>query len=200
MPTIHIQNNSANDQEFEVHGFGQNPHNITVKAHGSASVTSPDKQQQSGAIIALHGGHEGEQAEVTFNGYPNGANQYYDISYIVGGGGNLTIEQSGTPNTRKGDGTFMQDCNAAWHKASADKKKQLEKFVHLDGKGRVERIEPPKNDKGLEEWVRTFAHGVYVGVGAWKDDPGNAEDNKQSSATPGGNKDLLMVYSDIDTK
>ena len=199
MPTITVKNNSSHSQTFLVHGFqgGNNPGTITVKGNGgTGTVKSPDHKQVSGAIIATHGGHEGEQAEVTFNGFPEGTNQYYDISYIVGGGGNLTIEQKGAPNTRKGDATFMQDCNAAWQKLSADKKKALQRFVHLDSKGKVSRIDAPKNDRGLEDWVRTFAHGVYVGVGAWKDDKGNEEDNKQSSATPGGNKDLLVVFTD----
>lgn len=90
----------------------------------------------------------------------------------------------------------MQDASAAWHKLSADKKKSLQKVVHVDGNGRVQRIEAPKSNKELEEWVRTFAHGVYVGVGAWNGSKGNEEDNKQSSGTAGGNHDLLMVFSD----
>ncbi|KAJ4414525.1 hypothetical protein N0V82_007871 [Gnomoniopsis sp. IMI 355080] len=197
MPSITVKNTSSHEQKFEVHGFPNNPATITVKGHGgTAEVHSPDHQQVSGAIIALHDGHEGEQAEVTFNGYPNGQNQYYDISYIVGGGGNLTIEQTGAPGTRKGDATFMQDCNTAWHKLSDEKKKDLRKFVHLDGKGQVQRIEAPKENKNLEEWVRTFAHGVYVGVGAWGDSEGNPIDNRQSKATPGGNHDLLLEFSD----
>ncbi|KUI72658.1 hypothetical protein VM1G_08526 [Cytospora mali] len=197
MPTIHVKNTSSHAQTFEVHGFPNNPPTITVQPHGGTStVHSTDGRMVSGAIIAVHDGHEGEQAEVTFNGYPDGKNQYYDISYIVGGGGNLTIEQVGAPGTRKGDATFMQDCTEAWHKLAEGKKKELQRFVHLDGKGRVARIDAPKGDKGLEDWVRTFAHGVYVGVGAWKDSKGNQEDNEQSKATPGGNKDLLVVYSD----
>lgn len=85
MPTIHIQNNSSHPQTFEIHGFPNNPATITIAGHGgTGAVKSPNHQQVSGAIIALHEGHEGEQAEVTFNGFPNGENQYYDISYIVG--------------------------------------------------------------------------------------------------------------------
>ncbi|ROW03184.1 hypothetical protein VPNG_08178 [Cytospora leucostoma] len=199
MPTIHVKNTSSHAQTFQVHGFPNNPATITVKPNGgTADVHSTDGRLVSGAIIAVHDGKPCEQAEVTFNGYPDGKNQYYDISYIVGGGGNLTIEQVGAPGTRKGDATFMQDCNAAWHRLGAGEKRALQRFVHVDGKGRVARIDGPKEDKALEDWVRTFAHGVYVGVGAWKDDKGNADDNKQSSATPGGNKDLLVVFSDND--
>lgn len=198
MPTIQIINTSSHDQTFEIHGFPNNPATITVPGNGgTGAVQSPNGQQISGAIIALHDGVEGEQAEVTFNGWPNGETQYYDISYIVGGGGNLTIEQVGSPNTVKGDATFMQDCDAAWQSlGGGPKKDHLSQFVHTDGNGRVTRIDPPKNDQGLEEWVRTFAHGVYVGVGAWGDDKGNQQDNEQSSGTPGGNSDLLLRFSD----
>lgn len=198
MPAIKILNNSSHHQTFEIHGFPDNPSTITIPGNGGeGTVHSPDGKQISGAIIAVHDGHEGEQAEVTFNGFPNGGNQYYDISYIVGGGGNLTIEQVGKPHTVKGDATFMQDCDAAWKKlGGGSQKDHLKQFVHIDGKGKVARIDPPKNDKTLEEWVRTFAHGVYVGVGAWGDSKGNEEDNKQSSGTPGGNSDLLVRFSD----
>lgn len=68
--------------------------------------------------------------------------------------------------------------------------------MHVDAKGKVSRIEAPKTDQVLEEWVRTFAHDVYVGVGAWGPSKGNPEDNKQSSGTPGGNKDLHITFSD----
>lgn len=85
MPTITIQNTSTHPQTFEVHGFPNNPATITVAGHGGkGTVKTADHQTVSGAIIALHDGHEGEQAEVTFNGDPNKKNQYYDISYIVG--------------------------------------------------------------------------------------------------------------------
>lgn len=83
MPSITVRNDSSHDQTFEVHGFLNNPPTITVKHNGgTAKVHSPDHQKVSGAIIAVHDGHEGEQAEVTFNGSPNGQNQYCEFSNI----------------------------------------------------------------------------------------------------------------------
>jgi hypothetical protein len=63
---INIHNVSGHDQEFEVHGWNNNK-NITVKANSTAVIPAPDKT--SGAIIALHEGHEGEQAEITKDGF-----------------------------------------------------------------------------------------------------------------------------------
>ena len=63
--TILVKNMSGHDQEFEVHGWNGNK-NLNVKAHTTAKVAAPDGS--SGAIIALHQGHEGEQAEITKNG------------------------------------------------------------------------------------------------------------------------------------
>jgi hypothetical protein len=63
---INIHNKSGHDQEFEVHGWNSNK-NITVKANSTAVIPAPDKT--SGAIIALHDGHEGEQAEITKDGF-----------------------------------------------------------------------------------------------------------------------------------
>ena len=63
---INIHNKSNHDQEFEVHGWNNN-RNIVVKPH--ATVVLPAADKSSGAIIALHDGHEGEQAEITKDGY-----------------------------------------------------------------------------------------------------------------------------------
>ena len=66
MHYINIHNKSNHDQEFEVHGYNNNK-NITVKPGATAVFDGPDKV--SGAIIALHDGHEGEQAEITKDGF-----------------------------------------------------------------------------------------------------------------------------------
>ena len=66
MHYINIHNKSGHDQEFEVHGWNNN-HNLTVKPWQTAVISAPDKT--SGAIIALHDGHEGEQAEITKDGF-----------------------------------------------------------------------------------------------------------------------------------
>lgn len=63
---MNIHNKSGHDQEFEVHGFNDNK-NIVVKSGATAVLAAPDKA--SGAIIALHDGHEGEQAEITKDGF-----------------------------------------------------------------------------------------------------------------------------------
>ena len=63
--TIIVRNESSHPQEFEVHGWNNN-RNISVPAHGQAQISAPDGS--SGAIIALHDGHEGEQAEITKSG------------------------------------------------------------------------------------------------------------------------------------
>jgi hypothetical protein len=67
---INIHNKSGHDQEFEVHGWNNNQ-NITVGPGATVSIQADDGT--SGAIIALHDGHEGEQAEITkcgFGGQP----------------------------------------------------------------------------------------------------------------------------------
>jgi hypothetical protein len=63
---IFVHNKSGHDQEFEVHGWNNN-HNMVVKARSTAKISAKDGS--SGAIIALHGGHEGEQAEITKDGF-----------------------------------------------------------------------------------------------------------------------------------
>ena len=62
---IFIRNMSDHPQEFEVHGWNDNQ-NITVEANAEYQINAPDGS--SGAIIALHDGHEGEQAEITKSG------------------------------------------------------------------------------------------------------------------------------------
>lgn len=193
MPDIIITNKSGHDQAFEVHGWNHNL-NITVKPHSTSKIHAVDKS--SGAIIALHDGHEGEQAEITFDGF--GGNDFIDISNIVGAGGNITIQQEGDPTTRKGDPLFMQNFRNAWHKASAETKGSLRKCVFLDGHGQVTRIGPIKDYPELEKFVRTFADGkTYIGVGAWNGSPGNDNDNKNSSAAH-GTKNAQITYSDED--
>ena len=66
MHYINVHNKSDHDQEFEVHGFNDNK-NLLVKPNATAVIPAPDKA--SGAVIALHDGHEGEQAEITKDGF-----------------------------------------------------------------------------------------------------------------------------------
>ena len=194
MPEIKIDNKSGHDQEFEVHGWNSNK-NITVKPHSSYVIHAGDNT--SGAIIALHGGHEGEQAEITFDNKNN--LDWYDTSVIVGAGGNITIEQDGDSRTLKGDPDFMQQLQAAWKKASPATRETLKDHVHLN-EGVPIRIEAPKSYEPLEKFVRTFANGqTYIGIGAWGDFKGDPNDNKQSSATPGA-KNVLITYNDGDAK
>lgn len=63
---INIHNKSAHPQLFEVHGWNNNE-NITVKGGATAVIQADDRT--SGAIIAVHEGHEGEQAEITKDGF-----------------------------------------------------------------------------------------------------------------------------------
>ena len=109
-------------------------------------------------------------------------NDFIDISNIVGAGGNMTVQQVGDPTTLKGDPTFMQDLNKAWHNASAGDKNSLKDLVHVNGKGDVVRIEAIKDHPALDKLVRTFANGkTYIGVGAWAGSPGDKHDNEQVS-------------------
>lgn len=64
--TIFINNKSSHDQVFEVHGWNNNQ-NLNVRSHSTSTISAPDGT--SGAIIALHDGHEGEQAEITKKGF-----------------------------------------------------------------------------------------------------------------------------------
>ena len=66
MHYINIHNKSDHDQEFEIHSWNGNK-NITVKPYATAVLHAEDKT--TGAIIALHEGHEGEQAEITKDGF-----------------------------------------------------------------------------------------------------------------------------------
>lgn len=104
--TIFVHNKSGHPQTFEVHGWDNNK-NLTVAAHSTAKISAPD--HSSGAIIALHNGHEGEQAEITKDGF--GGNDFVDLSNIVGAGGNMTVAQADDLATAKGDPNFMQDLN-----------------------------------------------------------------------------------------
>ncbi|MCJ1234820.1 hypothetical protein MMC14_002783 [Varicellaria rhodocarpa] len=193
MPEIKISNKSGHDQEFEVHGWNHEK-NITVKPHSTSVINAGDNS--SGAVIALHEGHEGEQAEITFD--IQKGNEVYDTSVIVGAGGNLTIEQDGDPRTLKGDPHFMQQLQEAWKKASPATRESLKNCVHLNKEGVPIRIDAPKNYPDLEKFVRTFANGqTYIGIGAWGNSKGDPNDNKLSSATPGV-KNVLITYNDGD--
>ena len=66
MHHINIHNKSDHEQTFECHGFNDGK-NINVKPHTTTALPAADGQ--SGAIIALHDGHEGEQAEITKAGF-----------------------------------------------------------------------------------------------------------------------------------
>ncbi|KAL8645371.1 MAG: hypothetical protein Q9226_007338 [Calogaya cf. arnoldii] len=190
---IFITNLSGHDQEFEVHGWNNNQ-NIIVGPGQTFTINAPDGS--SGAIIALHDGHEGEQAEITKNGW--GGNDFIDLSNIVGAGGNMTVQQVNNPATRKGDPLFMQHLNEAWHRADAATRQALEQCVHRDNNDNVIRISAIKDYPALEAFVRTFADGkTYIGVGAWNGSPGNANDNNQSSAAQ-GNTNIQVTYNDGD--
>ncbi|KAF4556004.1 LysM domain-containing protein 1 [Elsinoe fawcettii] len=189
--TITVHNKSGQTQTFLVHGWNGNK-NIDVPARGKVNINAPDGS--SGAIIAVHGGVEGEQAEITKKGF--GGNDFFDISYIVGLGGNLTIMQAGDRSTLKGHPTLMQACNAKWQKTDQGTKNAIKGAVHLDNGGKVVRVDKPASNPKLEEWVRTFAGGYgYVGVGSWNGNNGHQQDNQQSSAAK-GNKDILVTYND----
>ncbi|KAI1801360.1 hypothetical protein F4811DRAFT_534948 [Daldinia bambusicola] len=188
-----IRNRSNHDQLFQCHGPYNGGRDLVVKANGEARLEAPDGT--SGAIIAVHEGVIGEQCEITKSGWMG--NDTIDISNICGAGGNMTCQQVGDPAGKfKGHETFMQACNDAYHKLSAEKKNRLNGHVFLDGNGNVKRIGAPKDFQPLEEFVRTFADGrTYIGVGAWKSDGGNPRDNEQSKAG-NGSKDILITYSD----
>ena len=208
--TIYITNLSDHNQEFEIHGWNNNQ-NMVVWPH-STNPTIQAADGSSGAIIALHDGHEGEQAEITKCGFGGNAmiclffrhlrltiflgNDFIDISNIMGAGGNLTVQQVGNNATRKGDPNFMQDLNNAWHSTDDGTRAGLQNCVHLDGNGNVSRIDAIKDFPNLEAFVRSFANGMtYIGVGAWGGNPGNPNDNNQSSGGQ-GSTDIQVTYSD----
>lgn len=169
-----VKNESNHDQRFQVHGWNNNQ-DIVVGPHGEHRIQANDGS--SGAIIAIHDGQIGEQAELTKCGF--GGNDFIDLSNICGAGGNLIVMQVGDPSTAKGDPTFMQSLNAAWKKASQETKNGLRNCVTVNG-DRVVRIAAPKDFPSLESFVRTFADGkTYIGVGAWGGHAGNPNDNAQ---------------------
>ena len=175
MHYINVHNQSDHDQIFEVHGFNNN-HTINVRPGATTVFPAPDRT--SGAVIAVHDGIEGEQAEITKDGFMG--NDFIDVSNIVGAGGNITVQQVGEPATRKGDPVFMQQFNASWRRASAGTKASLKDCVHLNEKGDVVRLSAIKDYPQLERFVRGFADGkTYIGVGAWGGSPGVGSDNAQ---------------------
>lgn len=171
-----IHNKSSHNQEFEVHGWNNN-HDILVPAHASHNINAPDGS--SGAIIALHDGHEGEQAEITKKGF--GGNDFFDFSNITGAGGNMTVMQKNDPETIKGHPLFMQALNQAWAHADQKTKDPIMRSVHLDHAGKIVRMDPTKDNPHLEAFVHTFDTLSYVGVGSWHGRAGNAVDNAQVS-------------------
>ncbi|KAG9852701.1 hypothetical protein KCU98_g10190, partial [Aureobasidium melanogenum] len=189
-----IHNNSSHNQAFEVHGWNNN-HNILVPAHSSTNIHAPDGS--SGAIIALHDGYEGEQAEITKKG--SGGNDFFDVSNITGAGGNITVMQKNDPGTIKGHPLFMQALNQAWEHADQKTKDSIKGSLHLDHTGRIVRMDSTKDNPHLEAFVHTFDKLSYVGVGSWHGNAGNAVDNAQSRAAH-GDKDILITYSDGDAR
>ncbi|KAG9645003.1 hypothetical protein KCU64_g11099, partial [Aureobasidium melanogenum] len=189
-----IDNKSPHNQEFEVHGWNNN-HNTVVPAHSSTNIHAPDGS--SGAIIALHDGHEGEQAEITKKGF--GGNDFFDVSNITGAGGNITVEQKNDPETIKGHPLFMQALNNAWAHADEKTKDNIKRSLHFDHTGRIVRMDATKDNPHLEAFVHTFDKLSYVGVGSWNGNAGNAVDNAQSRAAH-GSKDILITYSDGDAR
>lgn len=172
--TLFVRNMSGHDQRFQVHGWNNN-NDIVVKAHSEHRLSAADGS--SGAIIAVHDGHIGEQAEITKSGFMG--NDFIDMSNICGAGGNMIVQQVGDAKTRKGDPKFMQNCNVAWKKASQQTKNDLKNCVSVKD-GKVVRIAAPKDFPKLEAFVRTFADGkTYIGVGAWNGHAGNPKDNDQ---------------------
>ena len=175
MQYINVHNQSDHTQTFEVHGFNNN-HTINVNPGATTVFPAPDRT--SGAVIAIHEGFEGEQAEITKDGFMG--NDFIDVSNIVGAGGNITVQQVGEPSTRKGDPLFMQQLNASWHRASTSTKTSLKECVHVNEKGDVVRIGAIKDYPQLDRFVRGFADGkTYIGVGAWGGSPGVGSDNQQ---------------------
>jgi hypothetical protein len=173
-----VRNMSGHDQRFQVHGWNNNQ-DIVVKAHAEHRIKAPDGS--SGAVIAIHDGQIGEQAEITKCGYMG--NDFIDMSNICGAGGNMIVQQAGDNGTRKGDPKFMQHLNDAWHKASQQTKDGLKNCVFTRN-GNVVRMGAPKDFPQLEKFVRSFADGkTYIGVGAWGGSPGNANDNNQVRLT-----------------
>lgn len=63
---IYLHNKSGSNKDFEVHGWNNN-RNVTVGPNQVHVFDAPD--QSSGAIIALHDGHECEQVEISKDGY-----------------------------------------------------------------------------------------------------------------------------------
>jgi hypothetical protein len=210
--TIFIHNKSGHPQEFEIHGWNNN-RNMVVAPHSTSTLSARDGS--SGAIIALHNGHEGEQAEITKNGLGGefdpsvirvfycraldglarairedladlsfccvkSGNDFFDLSNIVGAGGNLTVQQVGEPSTLKGDPLFMQHLNTAWRKADQRTKNACASCVHLDRSGNVVRIDAIKDHPAIEPLIRTFADDkTYIGVGSWNGSPGHPSDNNR---------------------
>jgi hypothetical protein len=141
-------------------------------------------------------------------------NDFFDLSNIVGAGGNLTVMQVGEPSTLKGDPLFMQHLNTAWKKADQRTKNACARCVHLDRSGNVIRIDAIKDNPAIEPLIRTFADNkTYIGVGAWNGSPGHPSDNNQvslpfnshkamlmtiQSRAGKGNKDIIVTYNDGD--
>jgi hypothetical protein len=169
-----VKNQSNHDQRFQIHGWNNNQ-DIVVGPKSEYRVKANDGS--SGAIIAVHDGQIGEQAELAKSGF--WGNYFIDVSNICEAGSNLIVMQVGDPGTAKGDPRFMQGLQEACSKASQQTKNELSTCVTVRD-GRPIRIAAPKDFPELEAFVRTFADGkAYIGVGAWGSYAGNPNNNKQ---------------------
>ncbi|KAI4120576.1 MAG: hypothetical protein LQ338_006912 [Usnochroma carphineum] len=174
--TIFVQNLSDHDQEFEVHSWNSE-RNIVVGAGQIVGIEAHDGT--TGAIIALHEGIEGEQAEIQKNA--SDGNDVIDISYDVGAGGNMTVQQVDNPATLKGDPSFMQHLDDAYQSADEDTKQSLEPCVHLDDNGTVVRIDSINAFPQLKALVSSFA-----------------DNYSDQSSVPEGSTDIQVTYNDGD--
>lgn len=81
-------------------------------------------------------------------------NDFIDVSNIVGAAGNITVQQVGEPQIRKGAFIFMQQLNTSWPRASASTKASLKGCVQKNEKDDIMRISAIKDYSQLERFVR----------------------------------------------
>lgn len=193
MADINIKNSSSTDRQFQIAGNDGSSQTVTVKAGQDLALQKADGW--SGSVMAVHNGQVGEQSELSF-GQGSGVDTF-DQSNIVGGSGNMTVQQTGNDSTLKGDPTFMQDLKQAYAGLSSSQKQQLGSSVHTDSSGSAIGIDAPKSNQNLENFVNTFAKGqTYVGIGAWGDSNGAKADNAQSEASGNGHSATINVTDD----
>lgn len=110
-----------------------------------------------------------------------------DINYIMGAGGNLTIQQVNNPASSKGDPLFMQHLNTAWEASDFITKMSLQPCVYLNSYGNIRRIE------AISDYHRSCADGLtYRCV-----DPSSANFDNTSSALQVG-AHIQITYNDGD--